>query len=127
MPISPTPPTPHDLRAAEVELAELRERVDQLNSELLDLLERRAAIVLRIGAAKRRLGMAPFDPAREEQMLEELERRNPGPLAGEDVRAIFSAVFRACLALQHRLPERHPGTAPTGRGALTPTSEPTRP
>ena len=127
MPIPPSPPTPHDHRAAESELAALRERIDQLNSELLDLLERRAAIVLRIGAAKRQLGLAPFDPAREEQMLEELERRNPGPLAGEDVRAIFSAVFRACLALQHRNPERPSGAAAANRGALTSTSEPSRP
>jgi len=99
------PRPPEELEAARQRLAELRGEVDGLNTELLDLLERRAAIVLEIARAKRTLGIAPFDPAREEEMLEDLERRNPGPLAGEDVRAIFSAVFHACLALQHRLPE----------------------
>ncbi len=100
-----TPRPPEELEAARQRLAELRGEVDGLNTELLDLLERRAAIVIEIARAKRALGIAPFDPAREEEMLEDLERRNPGPLAGEDVRAIFSAVFHACLALQHRLPE----------------------
>jgi 3-deoxy-7-phosphoheptulonate synthase/chorismate mutase len=118
--------TPEELAAARERLGELRGEIDALNTELLDLLERRAAIVLEIGAAKRTLGIAPFDPVREEAMLEELERRNPGPLDGEDVRAIFSAVFRACLAIQHRPREASPGAAGTPTNAPA-HPEPTRP
>lgn len=124
-PSTPTTP-PAEIAAARESLGALRAKVDELNTELLDLLERRAAIVLEIAKVKRTLGLAPFDPAREEAMLEDLERRNPGPLAGEDVRAIFSAVFHACLALQHRLPEPAAGASASRHSATNP-QERTRP
>lgn len=47
------------------ELARLREEVLQCDRDLVAVMARRRALVHRIGAAKRRLGLPVTDPARE--------------------------------------------------------------
>jgi 3-deoxy-7-phosphoheptulonate synthase/chorismate mutase len=87
------------------ELDELRERVDDLNSRLLDLLQERAGVVLEISRVKDELGLQAHDPVREAEMLLRLARSTAGPFGPAEVAEVFRAIFRASLALQER--ERH--------------------
>jgi 3-deoxy-7-phosphoheptulonate synthase/chorismate mutase len=90
-------PAPVDL-----ELRTLRKKIDSLNHELLDLLQRRAEVVLQIADLKLQQGLRCHDPGREREMLQALTQDCGGPFSGEEIEEIFTAVFRASLQLQVR-------------------------
>jgi 3-deoxy-7-phosphoheptulonate synthase/chorismate mutase len=85
----------------------LRERIDAVNRRLLAVLEERAALVLEIAEHKAAQGVPSFDRRREEQMLRQVSLEARGPLSPEELREVFSAVFRASLALQERVRANH--------------------
>lgn len=77
----------------------LRAELDHINDDLLELLNRRARVVLEVAETKRRLGLSMHAPAREEEMLTTLAERNTGPLSQESVREVFTTIIRACREL----------------------------
>jgi len=50
-------------------LETLRQAIERLDEELIDLLARRLALAAEIGRAKRRLGLPVLDPAREAEVV----------------------------------------------------------
>jgi chorismate mutase/prephenate dehydratase len=85
-------------------LAELRVQIDALDSQLLELLSRRACLSLAVGQAKIRAGNASVhDPAREAQLLASLAERNPGPLTPEHIKAIWGEIMAASRSLQTQM------------------------
>jgi 3-deoxy-7-phosphoheptulonate synthase/chorismate mutase len=85
----------------------LRARIDAVNRRLLAVLEERATLVLEIAEHKAAQGVPSFDRRREEQMLRQVSLEARGPLSPEELREVFSAVFRASLALQERVRATH--------------------
>ncbi|MFF2019880.1 bifunctional 3-deoxy-7-phosphoheptulonate synthase/chorismate mutase [Paenibacillus sp. NPDC058177] len=83
-----------------VELDELRERLDGINGQLLELISDRAKIVQEIGTLKEKQGVPKFDPEREKQMLEKLVASNKGPFTDSTIRSLFKQIFSASLDLQ---------------------------
>ena len=82
-------------------LAELRKQIDEVDSQLLELLNRRSRLSLAVGEAKAHVpGTKVFDPAREAQLLEALIQRNPGPLTGGHIVSIWREIMSASRALQ---------------------------
>jgi chorismate mutase/prephenate dehydratase len=81
-------------------LDEWRARIDEIDRQLLRLLNQRAALSLEIGRAKRESGEPVLVPEREQEILDELARLNPGPLPAEAIRAIWSEVLSASRCLQ---------------------------
>ena len=81
-------------------LAELREQIDDVDSQLLELLNRRARLSVAVGEAKKQVSGKVFDPAREARLLERLAERNAGPLRKEHITSIWRAVLSASRALQ---------------------------
>src|SRR5262249_23401901 len=61
---------------------------------------RRAERPLEIGGARRESGEPVHVPEREQGILEELARLNPGPLPGGAIRAIWSEILSASRSLQ---------------------------
>jgi 3-deoxy-7-phosphoheptulonate synthase/chorismate mutase len=76
-------------------LEPLRREVDSLNLELLDLLNRRAAAVQRIGEIKKEQGLVTYDPVRESRMLEGLLKKNRGPFPDSVITTLFKEIFKA--------------------------------
>jgi chorismate mutase len=84
-------------------LTEWRDRIDALDGELLELLQRRAAVALEVGRVKAERRLPVMDSGREQQVLERLAgAASGGPLDGDAVRDIFSAVIRACRSVQSK-------------------------
>jgi 3-deoxy-7-phosphoheptulonate synthase / chorismate mutase len=83
-------------------LQELRSEVDVINLQILELLNKRAAIVSDIGKVQTQLGTSFYDPAREAAMLHELETHNKGPFSNETIKALFREIFRASMALEEQ-------------------------
>jgi chorismate mutase / prephenate dehydratase len=86
-------PTPPDLPA-------LRARIDALDGQLLELLNRRAALALEVGELKKREGSVVFRPEREAQVIEGLKSRNSGPLNNASVAPIWREIMSACRSLE---------------------------
>ena len=81
-------------------LDEWRARIDEIDRQLLRLLSQRAELSLEIGRAKRESGEPVLVPEREQEILDELARLNPGPLSAGAIRSIWSEVLSASRCLQ---------------------------
>ncbi len=83
-------------------LQALREQIDQINLQILELINERARVVMDISQVQTELGTSFYDPSREGQMLQALEDANQGPFSNETVKALFREIFRASLAMQEK-------------------------
>jgi chorismate mutase/prephenate dehydratase len=86
-----------------MQIAEIRQRIDQIDSEVLRLLNRRAALVLEIGRLKTEQSLDFHVPQREEEIYTRLGVENTGPFPLHAVRPVFREVISACLSLEHPL------------------------
>jgi chorismate mutase/prephenate dehydratase len=94
-------------------LDDWRSRINDLDKELLNLLNQRAEAALQIGDLKRRKDMAYFVPEREAEIVDRVVKLNPGPLAGDAVRAVWREILSASRALEHPLPISYLGPVAT--------------
>ena len=81
-------------------LKENRRTLDFLDRKLLILLNQRLRITLRIGEIKKGIGKRIYDPEREKEILERLQRKNKGPLNEEDLKKIFTTIMKVCRRAQ---------------------------
>lgn len=79
-------------------LADMRKRVNDVDDEILRLLNKRATIVADIARMKFDAGLNARDAVREQEILERMFNRNPGPL--DEIRLID--VFQGMLNAFHR-------------------------
>ena len=70
-----------------------RKRIDDIDVTLVDLLNRRAAVVEDVAAAKRVLNKEVDDPGRREQVLAHARAQNDGPLSNEELTSIFERII----------------------------------
>src|SRR5690349_24658737 len=85
-----------------------RAEIDAIDTEILQLLNRRAEIALRVGAVKAEKDASLVDPLRESQVLERLTSENPGPFDSTSIENIFQRIIDESLALQQSLYHRTP-------------------
>jgi chorismate mutase/prephenate dehydratase len=97
--------------ASEALLA-LRNQIDGLDKQLLELLNQRARVAEQVGEIKRAEGTPFFRPDRVAQVIDKIRAANPGPLRGEHVAAIWREIMSACLALES--PQRVAVLGPVG-------------
>lgn len=81
-------------------LAEIRARIEEVDSRLLPLLNERAALSLEVGRIKAHDPGIIFKPLREREVLDNLARQNTGPLPDTHLRAIWSEILSSSRALQ---------------------------
>jgi chorismate mutase/prephenate dehydratase len=87
--------------AAQLEtLAECRRRIDEIDRQLVELLNERARVSQQVGRLKAANGSAVFAPAREAEVLEQVQRANSGPLPNAALRSIWIEIMSASSALQ---------------------------
>jgi chorismate mutase len=72
---------------------EIREEIDRIDSELLRIFNRRAALALEIGEIKKGLGLPVYDPSREKKIFVRMKEENPGPLDDNAIVRLFERVI----------------------------------
>ncbi len=85
------------------DLKPLRDQIDAIDAQILDLLNRRGRIAQSVGHVKAKTDAPVFRPEREAQVLRGVAERNPGPLASGDIQTIFREIMSACRALEKRV------------------------
>ncbi len=93
-------------------LTQLRIEIDTVDRELLDMLNRRAALANEVGEIKRVEQSPVYRPEREAQVILGLQQSNPGPLKPENVATIWREIMSACRALE--APQRVAYLGPAG-------------
>ena len=81
-------------------LEQLRNRIDALDRQLVELLNERSRIVVAIGEHKRRTGSAVYTPHREVEVLRRALGANEGPLPDRTVEAVFREIMSGSFALE---------------------------
>ena len=103
--------TPQAQQAEQAEQAEsatpsldtLRQRIDELDGKLVDLLNERAKVVTEIGRLKRHDNTPIYAPDREQRVLEQVRRRNDGPLPDACLEAIWRELMSGSFSLERPL------------------------
>jgi chorismate mutase len=75
------------------DLEDLRRRIDLLDESLVKLLNARAACALEIGRLKRESGIPVYQPAREAEVLQNVEKANRGPLDQPAMKRLFERII----------------------------------
>ncbi len=88
----------------EEELKKIRDRIDDIDRQLMELISARAQCAQEVAEVKRRHGdnTTFYRPEREAQILRHIQRENPGPLDDEEMARLFREIMSACLAAEER-------------------------
>src|SRR5437588_2349539 len=81
-------------------LRSLRTHIDKLDLQILKLANERASLASQIGKVKNDQGGEVFNPAREEEVYQNVLQANKGPLDEATVRAIYREIMSGARALQ---------------------------
>jgi len=82
-------------------LGELRAQIDAIDDNILELLNRRARVVLEVGQVKAANRQEFYVPARERAIFERLALNNTGPFPNDAIRRVWREIVSASLALEH--------------------------
>lgn len=77
----------------------LREQIDRIDDQILELLNRRAEVVKEVGRTKVNSSQEFYVPGREQAIFERLTR-NAGSFPADGVRRVFREIISASLALE---------------------------
>ena len=83
-----------------MDLDELRQKIDECDRRLVELLNERAKVVLQIGEWKRQQGRPIYDASREQAVIEKISKANKGPLPDRCLHAIYRELMSASIALE---------------------------
>ena len=95
--------TDAEREAAAEELLRIRDRIDELDRAIVELLNERAGLGRDAGRAKHIAGRRALrDPEREREVLLRVAMANPGPLSQADLLSIYRRIVSATRSVEHR-------------------------
>ncbi|MEO0453869.1 MAG: prephenate dehydratase [Verrucomicrobiota bacterium] len=86
-----------------MKLQDIRKEIDQLDSEMLALLNKRVQLAESVWEVKKKNGTSVFAPEREEALLRRLVRENEGPLSKTALHCIYREILSASRQRQKQL------------------------
>ncbi len=98
-----------------IPLSELREKIDSIDSQILQLINQRATCAMEVARTKISEGETGsfYRPDREALVLRRIKELNPGPLSDETAARFFRELMSSCLALEKPLEVAYLGPAGT--------------
>ena len=86
-----------------MELGPIREKIDQLDQQLVEVLNQRLELAAQIGKVKRSQGGQIYVAERENAVLLKVAAQNRGPIKIDALRAIYREIMSAAIALEKPL------------------------
>jgi chorismate mutase len=83
-----------------MDIADWRNKIDELDRKMVDLLSQRAHAAVEIGRLKRNTSMPIYEPDRERIVFENVQKANPGPLPGRDLVRIYERIIDVMRNIQ---------------------------
>lgn len=84
-----------------VSLASIRQKIDALDTRLVELLSARARLAQQVWHAKG--NASAYKPEREAQVLRRVRELNKGPLSAAALTRLFTEIMSACRALEEQM------------------------
>jgi chorismate mutase/prephenate dehydratase len=81
----------------------LRQKIEAIDKEILGLLNERAEVAMEVGRVKSYADLAPYNPQREEEILQRLNLQNSGPFPKRAISPVFREIISACRSLEAEL------------------------
>ncbi len=85
-----------------MEIADWRKKIDEMDEEIVALISKRAEAAKAIGELKRETALPVYEPQREKDVFEHVQRINPGPLSDELMVDIYQRIIDVMRTLQRR-------------------------
>src|SRR3989304_1195343 len=85
-------------KRAQMGIGEFRREIDAVDGQILDLLNRRAEVVVRVGEEKAKGNIAYHSPQREGEIIDRLTRESRGPFPDRGIKAVYREILSACLS-----------------------------
>jgi len=79
---------------------DIRQEIDRLDDELLQIFNQRAALALKIGELKKVHNLPIYDPSREKKIFDKMKTDNPGPLDNAAIVRLFERVIDESRSLE---------------------------
>lgn len=86
-----------------MDIDSIRTQIDQLDDQLLEIFNRRAALALRIGEIKKVQQLPVYDPNRENRIFSRMQQANKGPLDNSAIVRLFERVIDESRSLERIL------------------------
>lgn len=81
-------------------IADWRQKIDELDRRLVEILNERARAAQEIGKLKRNTNMPIYEPDREKVIFENVRRVNSGPLPDGELRQVFERIIDVMRNIQ---------------------------
>lgn len=85
---------------SEADLQPWRDRIDEIDRVILQLMNERSRCANAIGHIKKKLDLPVYAPRREEEVIRNVLNVNKGPLPNDAVRRIFERVIDETRSLE---------------------------
>lgn len=76
-----------------MDISDWRKRIDELDEQLVELLNERSRCAAEVGHLKRKIKQAIYQPEREQEILEHVQRINKGPLGDSALKRLFERIL----------------------------------
>jgi chorismate mutase len=96
----------------------LRRRIDAIDLRLVALLNERAECAIALGRIKHERALPIYQPAREEEVLANVQKTNGGPLQSAALRRLFERIIDESRRIERIATDRDRG--PAGSGSIPP-------
>ncbi|WP_213803792.1 chorismate mutase [Granulicella sp. dw_53] len=87
-----------------MEIGDWRQKIDELDEQIVRLINERAAAAKAIGELKHSAALPVYEPKREQQVFDHVCRNNPGPLADAELLHVYERIIDVMRTLQRREP-----------------------
>ncbi len=75
-----------------MDISDWRKRIDGIDEKLVELLNQRARAAAAIGKLKRAASEPVYQPQRENEVLEQVQKLNAGPLSNQQLKRLFKCI-----------------------------------
>jgi chorismate mutase len=83
-----------------MDISDWRKKIDEVDRKLAALLNERASAVIEIGRLKRDAHMPIYEPAREDDVIANVQRSSTGPLKERDLARIYERLLDVMRSIQ---------------------------
>ncbi len=97
-----------------MKIEDWRRKINEIDRKLVELLNERSRCAVEIGRLKRAASLPLYQPEREQEVLESVERSNQGPLPDTAIRRLFERILDEARSVERAAMHEADDPAPKG-------------
>ena len=85
-----------------MDISDWREKIDELDVQIVRLISQRAEAARAIGDLQREAKLPVYEPQREQAVFDRVRAANPGPLGDGELLHVYERIIDVMRSLQRR-------------------------